>query len=355
MAKRRSRKRVFIHIGTHKTGTTSAQAWAVRNFDTLLENDWLYAETGRQKHDAHSNIPWLLEDNDPNASLLEGMTRDRLLKDLRAEIDASPAHNVLLSAEDMCTLRAENIKPLGEALEGYEVNVIGLFRDQPSFLVSQYVEWLKHLLTNDNFLAFIAHLKDSWILDYGQIEEQWTKVFGRDCFHVLRYSPGDNSAARLFQHLGIDYSGPNGAANENTSPSAEVVSAWKYLLNRTEFELGLPLSVFLLDTNREARVPVREEMFGTIEEIRSLVEGEASTWTRFTGFSVTDYFLLKEYFEEQNRRFLGEHGLDLWDDPWSLDELDTGLVQVRDKPVIDKIKDISDRALAELATQFAPS
>ncbi|MGV6852729.1 MAG: hypothetical protein ACWA5R_11220, partial [bacterium] len=58
-------KKVILHIGTPKTGTSSIQRWLYQHSETLLELGILYPRTGRQGV-AHHLIARVIQANDAN-------------------------------------------------------------------------------------------------------------------------------------------------------------------------------------------------------------------------------------------------------------------------------------------------
>ncbi len=87
------KKRLFLHIGSHKTATTFLQNSLTRNAPALRDLGLLYPKAGRI-HGAHFKLCWALK---------EPATRDSALEDLDdwaalfQEIDAAPEEIVVLS------------------------------------------------------------------------------------------------------------------------------------------------------------------------------------------------------------------------------------------------------------------
>lgn len=54
-----SERKCFIHIGTHKTGTTSIQHLLIRNSSALRERGYCYPQAGRlELSPGHHNLAW---------------------------------------------------------------------------------------------------------------------------------------------------------------------------------------------------------------------------------------------------------------------------------------------------------
>lgn len=136
-------KTLYVHIGTHKTGTTSIQAFLREHADALLAcgvyvpaSTTLYAQSG------HHNIGFELLDParfDPAKGTLD---------DLAAELAACPALSAVISSENLEYLvrRPELLARLEAAVEGAGFTPVYLvcFREPASYAVSLYRELRTH-------------------------------------------------------------------------------------------------------------------------------------------------------------------------------------------------------------------
>lgn len=87
-------RRCFIHIGTHKTGTTSIQRLLSRNSSALQERGYFYPRAGRLKLvSGHHNLAWEMSGDE--------RFRDKYgtIDDLIREVKIRPEH-IILSSED---------------------------------------------------------------------------------------------------------------------------------------------------------------------------------------------------------------------------------------------------------------
>ena len=59
------KKRIIIHAGTHKTGTTFLQSFLSLNYKRLLDKGILFPLSGKiGKFSGHHNIAWQLNDDE---------------------------------------------------------------------------------------------------------------------------------------------------------------------------------------------------------------------------------------------------------------------------------------------------
>jgi len=127
------RRTVFLHIGTHKTGTTSIQHFLTQNADELRRARILIPSAGRYLH-GHHHIAWELRNDDR----LEGHTGhvQRLFDELRA----SDLETAVVSSEDFEYLSQypEILKGFTASLReiGFEPVFIVFFRERRAYLAS---------------------------------------------------------------------------------------------------------------------------------------------------------------------------------------------------------------------------
>lgn len=140
-----ARKRVLLHIGAHKTGSTSLQ-WALsKSASVLAARGILYPKTGcppwaRLGH--HSLALSVLRRPEylpgKGTSLLSSEQRERLWSDLHDEIAASDASVVVLSSEEFDVLDSGEIADVGRELERYSVTPVVFLRNTVDFIESSY-------------------------------------------------------------------------------------------------------------------------------------------------------------------------------------------------------------------------
>ena len=153
-------RKCFLHIGTHKTGTTAIQIQLNNNRAQLAEHGFLYPKTGiPDRLTGHHNIAWQLRGDRrfaPNLGTLD---------DLFVEIDEFD-HHVILSSEDFeCAVG--NLGDFIGRLEqhGCKVAVVVYLRDQLSYCRSLYLELTNHKYhrTFSDFLSeLIEHRMVRW-------------------------------------------------------------------------------------------------------------------------------------------------------------------------------------------------
>src|SRR5471030_1168091 len=131
----------FVHIGTHKTGTTSIQSLLGLNDVALLARDIFVPRTGRDhvSYAGHHHLAWELTGQggyNPAHGSLRALT---------AELRASPHASACISAEDLEFLydRPDRIRLLHDGIlaGGYNPALIVYLRPQLPYCISLYNEY----------------------------------------------------------------------------------------------------------------------------------------------------------------------------------------------------------------------
>lgn len=158
-------KEIIIHIGTHKTGTTSIQNFLATNRKHLLKKDRIYfPETGTLgTNTGHHNLAWQLV----NSSRFKKKLGD--LDDLLVDLKKNDFKRAILSSEDFEYLisKPEIIKKLDEALcsNGFKTKYLAFFREIDSYAKSLFFELNKRGLESD-FSDFLQKIKASRQISY---------------------------------------------------------------------------------------------------------------------------------------------------------------------------------------------
>ena len=188
-------KTLYLHVGTHKTGTTATQALLATRSEAFAQAGLFVPRTGRiGEVSGHHNIAWEL-----NA---DARYRPEFgtLAELCEELKASPHPAAIISSEDFeyfyCDPRA--LKALKAAFEGcgYQVEVLIFLREQSAMIGSLYQELLKHGLDMHYSAFTCAVIKDGefamhgkwrYCLSYERLVAGFAAVFGEAHVYCRRY------------------------------------------------------------------------------------------------------------------------------------------------------------------------
>ena len=185
-------KRLFLHIGFNKTGSTSLQHCLSQNRATLEQAGFLYpgaAQDSYVQNRQHTPLAAALPDRQVGwlrPRKCKGL--ENALPDLRAAITASPAQTVILSSEafgglDMTTERVARVR---DKLADLEIFVIAYIRRQDSYLLSAYQESVKNGASHPfKFEKYRSNRE----LTFGRRLAPWREVFGESNVIVRPFDP----------------------------------------------------------------------------------------------------------------------------------------------------------------------
>lgn len=178
----------YIHIGTHKTGSTSIQYFLFKNRNKLKEQGFLYPLSGIPKKN-------LFGQHHLAAAFLENLQINTYnpnsggWEEVISEADALPDKKIIISSENFSHPRfdLEQIYKVKDYLSQYTVKIVVYLRRQDNYLISQYRQFIGANKYSDSFQRFISEQK--WLIDYYQILKPWQEVFGTKNIIVRVFEP----------------------------------------------------------------------------------------------------------------------------------------------------------------------
>lgn len=272
-----ARKRLIIHIGMHKTGSSSIQHFFSRNRAFLRLAGIHYpasvgADGRRQpKHNAiFTAISHEADHGAPHPVLGPASARIAATAD---DLAASRARIGVLSAEGLSGERPVFAQALAPLRERFDCRIVVLVRRPDIWVESFYKQMVlsREVRETRSFHDFLAAPETRAHLDYPRIISWWEAAFGRDAVSVAAFEPGYSRASPLSLFLkAADLPGwlaraPYADAALNRSPSAEAVE----IVRRRNVEGG--------EINRRDidRISMRENgedhVFLTLEERRAFL------------------------------------------------------------------------------------
>lgn len=184
---------LVLHIGVHKTGTSSIQETLAHNREMLLRRGVLVPSVLPSNHshfvyDAFADAP-----ENYHANRARGRDRETIaarvamtFDELRREVEAHEPDTLVFSAEDACTLRPAEVERLRDRLGGLftptGVRVVLYTRHPVSYVTSAVQENVKgNGLTLERAKAIhVGDTKDR----YRTIVDTWSAVFGEGALTV---------------------------------------------------------------------------------------------------------------------------------------------------------------------------
>jgi hypothetical protein len=215
-----SRKILFLHIGTHKTGSTAIQNFFFRNRAKLYEYGLLYPEQGLEGT-GHHKVAWACgtkrRKHDPAYIKQFFLSLEELAGNDKVKA-------VFLSSEEFESV--VDISCLGQLSEFFDVRIIVYLRKQDHYLEAAYNQ---HLRQYDlRFCGSIIQFKDKYDFllrfNYRRRLAQWENCFGRESLVVRPYGTRavlGNVCDDILNVLQIE---PGWAERNLTSPERDNVS-----------------------------------------------------------------------------------------------------------------------------------
>jgi len=226
------KKRLVLHIGMHKTGTSSVQRYFSRNRAVLRRMGLCYPRSigaGGERQPKHAAIfdavSHEADYSTPHPVL--GPSAD-LLDQTAAEIEAAPGQIGVLSAEGLSGERPVFATALSGLAERFETTVVIFVRRQDHWVESFYKQMVlsREVKEIRGFHDFVADPATQNHMAYDQIVEWWRDRFSDVRIEGFHPTGPSRPLARLLEiaELGRPFFWlPFANAHENPSPGADVV------------------------------------------------------------------------------------------------------------------------------------
>ena len=286
-------RKLVVHVGTHKTGSTSIQHMLDRLHAPLEQCGVHVAVTGRwQGHHGHlvSDLMYWRHNPCPRAwsDLADELTRQRGPRFvISAEHFTSPWAGRSAAARVAALVRECDL----------DVEVVGYIRPQHERLEASYAQQVK---TGLQTLTFEAVLKDSPNdprLDYNAVFEPWRSRFG-ERVSIYPLEP-DRIPEGLLSHF-LNLLG----AGELTGEAARLPRMNRRVGARQLEALRLTSAAL---SNRMVDNPAKMRILAPLRErLPALLPGDAP----FAGLSPAQVAALTERYAESNACFAREYGID---------------------------------------------
>jgi hypothetical protein len=191
--------KLILHIGSHKTASTSIQHFCVLNRELLKSYGYFYPKNKDSAYVFNFLAAQLAHG--------KGDQTARFLQKVRAEAEKEKCHTVIISAESFYAMtwffldvqgkpRADDywqnetglIKELFNFCDGFdEISIACYLRPQDEFAASLYNQFVKNVFgISEAFEEFIETAKP--IFDYERHIQLWGNVFGADSISIRNFS-----------------------------------------------------------------------------------------------------------------------------------------------------------------------
>ena len=216
--------RLILHIGTHKTATSTLQALMVGQRSQLRAEGILYPSTDRlpiRSRRKHAFLARLLHDGGP--------AFEAMLADLRTEVADSGCDQVLMSGEGLSgpTMRPDPAA-LAALARAFDLTAVCFLRRQDTFAESLWNQRCKAGNEYDGIEAFVNGARMAKHMDYLAMLAPWAEV-GRVVAVGFEAARRDGVAESFATAAGISL--PTAPRDRNVSPSM-LCAAYMAVLSR---------------------------------------------------------------------------------------------------------------------------
>lgn len=237
------RRRVYLHLGLQKTGTSYLQGVMWENAARLADQGLdLLPRTRREAFELMLVVRERYNAERDPASAAGALDR------FSAELASAPGTRALVSQESLAAVRPGQARRLLEACGDREVHVVLTVRDLARQLPSSWQQELKSGKT-EGYAEYLRRLRDyqargltrhPWIqLDPVRVLSRWQDLLPPDQVHVVtvppRGSPTDLLLARFCSVLGVD---PSSLEPHLRASNTSLGMAQAELLRRVNGELS---------------------------------------------------------------------------------------------------------------------
>jgi hypothetical protein len=244
----RRRKKVFLHIGFHKTGSTALQQYLSENREELAAAGTYYPRP-LGSWPSHPELAWALCGN-----IFDWQDRkysvEEVTQHYRREIDDCCQPRIVLSSEEFSRLNyyPGAIAALAEALRRYDLRIIAYLRSARDFLSSRYRHEVQEQSEGRSFLEYVTspeNLECAWFLPRLR---PWFEVFG-DAVEVRLYDRrqlvGNSIVPDFFDAIGTDPSALEGMrAPPESIEIAATMALFLASVNRSDIDPAAKQQVF---------------------------------------------------------------------------------------------------------------
>lgn len=182
------KRKLFLHVGPHKTGTTLIQKVCLDNQGELIKSGIFYPKNYVRIFGHH-----LIRD------LIKGKELSKSDSDFFKEIDS----DVLLSSEDFISFSVKDFEYIKTFFSDFDIHIIYSWRRASLKMYSIWQELIKHGKSVSFFEFYHEHLAkpaQSYMLSADLQIERFAKVFGIKKVHLIDYDKAakDKNLLELF-------------------------------------------------------------------------------------------------------------------------------------------------------------
>jgi len=271
------KRKIIVHIGSHKTGSTAIQTFFSKNRKELRERGVVYPENACPEiaEFGHHMIPWAFVTNEqflPTLYAEKYLIQDKTTLFEKVKSECKTDETMILSSEEFSTLTKEEVCSLKEWLSDFNVEIILYLRRQDKYLESAYKTSVLSGSVNTNFIEFCKYQRFN--LNYLELIKTWEDVF--ENITIRSYSDSNISDDIVGDFLGLvdlsELHDKNQKERENPSLNAEVIEVIRALRLRNEPESSIEViknNAILLSLGNKTSTFLTTDLYNSIKDTYS--------------------------------------------------------------------------------------
>ena len=183
------KKKLFLHIGFHKTGTSALQEYFAEHRDELEKTDIFYPKSFQDTFPGNVDLSWAFNNNPPAWAHPQNMDFMKILEHYRKQLDETNCDTIIISSEDFALLDKQiaSIEKIKDYFKEFEVKIITYVREPVDFMLSLYSHAVRAGNIHCSFKSYIAHHYNFAAANYPIRLRPWIKVFGKNALIVRKY------------------------------------------------------------------------------------------------------------------------------------------------------------------------
>ncbi len=287
------KKKLYIHIGLHKTGTTAIQSFMAINRDLLKKHKILYPGN------FNNHYPIVSELEKSEQPYLNELSQTYLVFS-EIKNNFKKYQKFVLSSEGFIEKDTIILPRLLQTIEFFQLDVlvqIVIFcRPQPSWYESAYNQLIRELKTRtkDSFDVFFRARSIYAINNYYLLLNRWSSYFGKENMILTVYDPKQDrlkifSDFKQLLEIPVDLpmiSPPKEASNISLQPEAIEFLRW---LNVLEIDSGIFEKIVKV-LSSETRKPIARQHWLSPEKAKMI----------YHDFEATNRIVAYEYLNKTN-------------------------------------------------------
>ncbi len=185
------KKKIYLHIGFHKTGTSALQEFLNDNREQLEKNGIFYPRSYGSSYPGNVDLSWAFNPNPPKWGNVTDENRITILDYYMAQIQETKADKIIISSEDFSLLDSnfEIIENIKEYFIDFDVTVISYVREPVDFIFSLYSHAIRSRNISMDLKKYIADVFNFRSGDFPLRLQVWRRVFGKESLVVRKYDP----------------------------------------------------------------------------------------------------------------------------------------------------------------------